>query len=169
MLDSLYNECNKDVAAYVRAHRLSCDEAEDLIQETWLKVNSHMHQLDEESKFKPWIMRIAHNVIRRYYRDNSRRRAREEAVGESLQSHPANGRQVAIAKQRRLTTASVLSSLPAHISLLLRMRYWDGLTYQQVADLTNQPLGTVITRTHRGLRATKKKLRYLGYVALEEV
>lgn len=156
------------------------DLAEELAQETFVKVVQKLSQQDgyrEQGKFEPWLFRIAMNNLR----DEMRRRGRQArpmdmspaATASSsdapsgwaaAQSTVISGgpsqpdepfEQLSRAEQvDQLRTA--IATLPDADQEVLHLRHTAGLSFAQIAETLDQPLGTVLARGHRALGKLKK-------------
>lgn len=136
--------------------------AEEITQATFVKVVGKLGQYNERGRFEPWLFRIAMNRLR----DEMRRRRRQastidfdqtppEALG-AVSNHPAPDAPLHVAEQARALHAAI-ARLPDADRELLHLRYTADLTFAQISEVLQEPLGTVLARGHRAL----KKLRVL--------
>lgn len=141
----------------------SVDQAEDLVQETYLRaLKSRGTFRATERGPRPWLFKILHNV----HRTRMGKKVRENADSESLDFHPApvpeplpdrvDWEQV----DQRLKAAIEALSVPLRTVVLL----WavEGLTYQQMADVTDVPIGTVMSRLYRARRSLAEQVADLA-------
>lgn len=150
--------------AYNMAYRLAgnATEAEDLLQETYVRAFRFFHRYDENLPFASWLYRIMTNV----HIDSVRKRLRIKTV--SLEnSGPENNRTWDIADLTAGADAILMeSTLDEPIQMGLRsmnpefrtavvLSDIEGLSYEEVADLMGTSIGTVRSRIHRG----RKQLR----------
>ncbi|MEW5765621.1 MAG: RNA polymerase sigma factor [Acidobacteriota bacterium] len=133
--------------------------AEDLCQETFLKVLKGLPSFRGGSSLKTWIYRIAHNV----WTDRLRARDPEETGGEE---HPAY-RVAADPRtplgrvedaQIRMALEAAMADLPRAQREALHLFYWDDLSVEEVAQALSVPEGTVKTLLFRGRRALREKV-----------
>lgn len=139
-------------------------DAEDLLQETFVRLVSMLGQYAHDGRFESWLFRIATNLIRDRIR---RSRASRES---SLIS--ADERQDEIQRDRRLdpdgdrerspvdrlATAEQLDELgraiqqlPEQERMVILLRHFSQMSFREIADLMEAPLGTTLARAHRGL------------------
>jgi RNA polymerase sigma-70 factor, ECF subfamily len=139
--------------AYQLTHNLS--EAEDISQETFLRVYRALPQSDWQRPFKPWLFTIATNLCR----DWARRRAwsfpdsTEET--EKLPDEVPPLIEHLEEKELREALQHAVDSLPPAYRIAIVLRYTEGLSYEQMSQALNLPLNTV--RTH--LSRAKQRLR----------
>lgn len=118
-------------------------DAEDLLQETWIRIVRGARGFDPRRRFRPWAYRIAANLAR----DRRRRlrvRPTEPLTGavEAPQLDPLVG----------IDVAARLGTLPASHREVLVLRYYQGLTESEIGEALGIPRGTVKSRTHHALR-----------------
>ena len=136
--------------------------AEEITQATFAKVVSKLGDYQEQGRFESWLFRIAMNQFRDEMR-RSKRQARPmdfdatppEALGPSDHG-PAPSADMEQAERIEQLQAAIMK-LPEADQELLELRYTAELTFPQIAETLDQPLGTVLARGHRAL----KKLRQI--------
>lgn len=123
------------------ARRVGPEFARDLASETFVRAFAARRKYDAgRGEPRPWLFGIAHNLLRRHYRDEERRL---RALAQ-LESAPAD---VAFGDEPRL--AAALAALPVEERDALLLFAWAGLSYEQVAETLALPVGTVRSRLHR--------------------
>jgi RNA polymerase sigma-70 factor, ECF subfamily len=135
--------------------------AEELTQDTFLKVFSKLHTFDVRQRFSAWILRVAHNTTIDYLRRHRPAtvsldfRPDEDApsVGERLPDEHAIPPDEAF-EQHRMAIAvdAALERLRPEYREVLVLRYQEGLDYEEIAQVIDRPLGTVKTFVHRARR-----------------
>jgi RNA polymerase sigma-70 factor, ECF subfamily len=162
------------VAAY--QHRLctfisrqtgSFQDAEDIVQETFLHayfaLGNYPAQRIQTLKTLPWLFRIALNIF--YTRQRARKIASVslDLVDQSehgLQLDMADDRErpdVALEKRADLETLQAfLTELPGPYREAVNLYYFEGIRYQEIAELLNVPIGTVKSNLHRGIRLLRR-------------
>jgi RNA polymerase sigma-70 factor, ECF subfamily len=128
---------------------LSGDQAaaEDATQEVFVRLSNKLGQFRGEAKLTTWLHRVTVNICR----DELRRRRRAQRL------LPEPAAQSEFSARRELHEA--LESLPEALRAPILLRYFEGLSYDEIADALGCPSGTVATRLHRGLKRLEK---YLG-------
>lgn len=155
------------------AYRLtgSADVAEDLVQETFLRVVQSIGRYDDRGRFEAWLFRIAANVAR----DHARRSARRGptagldagAGGRTDESDPADPRAAdplenAARREASERLAAGLARLSAPDREVLALRHYSGLPFREVASILGVPLGTALARAHRALEHLRKAMEGAG-------
>jgi RNA polymerase sigma-70 factor (ECF subfamily) len=145
------------VFALARSRCGSADAAEEVTQSVFATVAAKLggdHGAGayvEMGRFEPWLFRIAMNRIR----DEARRRERQAPATDpadlaKVQGPKSADRSAADAELGRLRLAVGL--LPDADREVIELRHHGGLSFRQIADLVNEPIGTLLARHHRALR-----------------
>jgi RNA polymerase sigma-70 factor (ECF subfamily) len=149
-------------------------DAEDLVQDTFVRAYRAVSQFRGDSTFRTWLHRIAVNVVRSHAaRQSSRgdRRTFRYARGASPDTDRGDeeseiGRVAADddlenAVVRRRMIDQALARLPPDVRLLITLRDVQGLEYREIALITGLPMGTVESRIFRGRRRLRPMLEPL--------
>ena len=151
-------ELRRDLAGlrpelYARAMRLarSPSRAEDLVQDTMLRALRFETQYQPGTNLKAWVGQI----LRTVFLSHCRRRKREVRALDHLQRDPCawvHPDQLAVMRSLSPRPASALGSLSQAYQQVVRLVDLEGLTYREAAERLNVPVGTVMSRLHRGRR-----------------
>jgi RNA polymerase sigma-70 factor, ECF subfamily len=166
--EELVRRYQRPIAAYVYRMVGDYDAALDLTQEVFIKVYNSLTRYRSEFKFSTWIYKIAHNAAI----DHLRRHAvRDQALtsgidGERrevlIESRRLTPEQESERKERRTEIESVVQLLPAAYRELIVLRHSQDLSYDEIAEVTGLPLGTVKNRLFRAREAMRDHLLQRG-------
>jgi RNA polymerase sigma-70 factor (ECF subfamily) len=152
----------------------NASDAEDLVQETYLKAYRAYGSFEEGTNLKAWLYRILTNAYINTYR--SKRRRPEESDVEDVEDlylyhrlsslEPSgSGRSAEEEALERFTDDEVkaaIESLPDAFRIAVLLADVEGFSYKEIAEITDVPIGTVMSRIHRGRRALQKALGSYG-------
>jgi RNA polymerase sigma-70 factor, ECF subfamily len=162
LMDSLYT-------AALRMTRNPAD-AEDLVQETYLKAYRAFAGFEQGTNLKAWLYRILTNAYINTYRAKKRRPDEQdlEEVEDLYLYRRLGGLEAASVGRsaedellERFTDTEVkeaLEALPEQFRIAVLLADVEGFSYREIADILDIPMGTVMSRLHRGRRALQKRL-----------
>ena len=159
-------------ALYTAALRLTHNpsDAEDLVQETYLKAYRAYNGFEDGTNLRAWLYRILTNTFINSYR-SKKRRPEETDLGEieDLYLYRRLGGLEAAAASRSaedelldfFTDAEVKSAveaLPEQFRLAVLLSDVEGFSYKEISEILDIPIGTVMSRLHRGRKALQRQL-----------
>src|SRR5258707_8952576 len=167
--------CSSDLVKYQRklARLLSrfirdASEVEDVTQEAFIKAYRALPSFRGDSAFYTWLYRIGINTAKNYLVALGRRaptvteidneEAEDVEVGEQLKDMNTPEQQM-MTRQIAETVNSTLLQLPEELRTAITLREIDGLSYEEIAQIMNCPIGTVRSRIFRAREAVAEKLR----------
>jgi RNA polymerase sigma-70 factor (ECF subfamily) len=164
--EELVHRYQRPIAAYVYRMVGDYDAALDLTQEVFIKVYASLSRYRPEFKFSTWIYKIAHNAAI----DHLRRHATREAVASSetdraeatVESRSLSPEQESERTERCSEIETVVQMLPAPYRELILLRHSQDLSYEEIAEVTGLPLGTVKNRLFRAREAMREHLMQRG-------
>ncbi len=161
LLDTLY-------AGAMRMTRKP-DDASDLVQETMERAFKAFHQFKPGTNLKAWMFRILTNTYINGYRKKQRQPVQSNADDvedwqmASAESHTSHGLRSAEAEALdRLPDGDIkdaLAAIPEDFRLAVYLADVEGFAYKEIADIMSTPVGTVMSRLHRGRRLLRDQLK----------
>jgi RNA polymerase sigma-70 factor (ECF subfamily) len=154
---------------YSAAFRLTrnATDAEDLVQETFLRAYRGFHQFEPGTNLKAWLYRILTNTFINSYR-KKQREPQTDSLDETedwyLYSRMAERGTEPSAETSVIESLpdedvqEALSSLPDQFRIAVLLADVEGFSYKEIAEITEVPIGTVMSRLHRGRKALEKRL-----------
>jgi len=155
VVDQVVERFSKPLFAFIM--RMIDDQAtaEDIFQDTWIRVIRNIGTFRGDCRFSTWLFQIALNLCR----NQMRRKARRSFVGIEEASNLADDPEVdgmkilQAQKVRRLVT-----SLPPKMREVIVLRYYHNKTDVEIAEVTGLPPGTVKSRIHRATELLRSKI-----------
>jgi RNA polymerase sigma-70 factor (ECF subfamily) len=149
-------------------------DAEDLVQETYLKAYRAYGNFQEGTYLKAWLYRILTNTFINNYR--SKKRRLEESNVEDIEDlylyhkiSTLNGAGIGRSAEDEVLdrfsdddVKQAIESLPEAFRIVVILADVEGFSYKEIAEITEVPIGTVMSRLHRGRKALQKALADYG-------
>ncbi|MDP8248958.1 MAG: RNA polymerase sigma factor [Candidatus Tritonobacter lacicola] len=161
----LFNRYKTRIMTFIYNYVGNYERAEDLFQETFIRLWRSRRRYDGERPLRPWLYTIAANLCRdnarkmRYRRTVSIDAAREGwAPSEKLPSPLPSPAKIAEEKESSLSLRAALDSLPKESRIAITLHQFHGLKYREIAETLGVPIGTVKSRIHSAVKQLRKIL-----------
>lgn len=170
--EELVRRYQRPIAAYVYRMVGDYDAALDLTQEVFIKVYNSLGRYRSEFKFSTWIYKIAHNsAIDHLRRFGTREQSLvNETEGETrelpLESRRLSPEQESERRERREEIEHVVGQLPPAYKELILLRHSHDMSYDEIAEVTGLPLGTVKNRLFRAREVMRQQFVERGITGI---
>lgn len=145
----------------IRISGASREDAEDVLQEVFIKTYVNLRAFDDNLKFSSWVYRITHNEVINSYR---RKKARPQSVmdldDEFLNNLASDFKtdRMADAKFLKENVARTMEKLDPKYREVLILRFWEDKDYKEISDILKKPMGTVATLISRAKSSFQHEL-----------
>jgi RNA polymerase sigma-70 factor (ECF subfamily) len=172
--EELVRRYQRPIAAYVYRMVGDYDTALDLTQEVFIKVYGSLRRYLPEYKFSTWIYRIAHNsAIDHLRRQGAGRMEKLDYTSDEtgtfekpLASGAPTPEQLSERAERRAEIEEVVEALPGVYKELITLRHAHDMSYDEIAEVTGLPLGTVKNRIFRARETMRAQLVERGITSI---
>ena len=160
--EALLTRHKSRVFAFIMSKIKNRDLSEDIFQDTFIKVINSLQKgkYNEEGKFLPWMMRIAHNLMIDYFRKGAKMRqvrpTAEFDIFDVLDDGNKNQEEEMIQTQVHADLKILIEQLPEEQKEVLKMRYFEDLSFKQISDLTGTSINTALGRMRYALINLRK-------------
>jgi len=154
------------IAALVSRYVSDAGEAEDVTQEAFIKAYRALGKFRGDSAFYTWLYRIAANAAKNHLVAKGRRPGADATIEDAegfdeggLLSEIASPEALAMGSELAEVVESALNALPDELKAALMLREFDGLSYDDIADVLGCPVGTVRSRIFRAREAIDQRVK----------
>ncbi len=153
------------------------EDAQDLVQDTYIKAYNSFHQFEPGTNLKAWLYRVLTTTFINNYRKDQRRPQTSDSELEDWQlaeasSHTSDqGKSTEDVVLENLPDSDIknaLAQIPEEFRMVVYLADVEGFSYKEIAEIVGVPTGTVMSRLHRGRKQLREKLtdyaRERGYV-----
>lgn len=157
--DALYERYETRLFAYLRALLLDRRDAEEVMHDAFMAALRDDTEILDDGGFRAWLYRIARNHALNRLRGTERHARHLSALAEVETDRTAPSAERALeSRQLEAALTSAVTRLPAPLGELFHLRS-SGLSYEQIADVVEVPLGTVKSRMHQMVHALREELK----------
>jgi len=154
------------IFAFIYRYVGSSEEARDLTQDTFTKAFQNLARLSDPSRFSSWLYTIALNECRMRFRRNKNVQhlsiEDESGVALELVTDEVSPEQGAVRLQEVVRLRKALGHLPDEQRAVIVMKEYQGLKFQEIAEIVAVPLSTVKSRMYLGLKTLKRLMEDVG-------
>jgi RNA polymerase sigma-70 factor (ECF subfamily) len=136
----------------MRRRLRSAEDADELVQQTFLQMHRARNDFDAGRKLRPWLMTIAFNLQRELFR---KRQRRPEAPLDTEPLAPSSDRTPFEKAVRAEQLRNALASLPEAQRVVIELHWFDELSFPEVAEVLGLTVSAVKVRAHRGYKALR--------------
>jgi len=161
----IYDLFSRKVLNFVYRMVASVEEAEDLTQETFITVYQKLGSLKDDSKFEPWLFRIARNYVYQKYRRRSPTtvsvdfRDEEGRVAAELVDERKGPQEAFEAGELERVVEEVIIDLPEKYREVFVLSAIQNLSYQEIAEIVGRSLPSIKTDIHRARLQVRKRVK----------
>ena len=154
------------IAALVSRYVADAGEVEDVTQEAFIKAYRALGKFRGDSAFYTWLYRIAANAAKNHLVAKGRRPGADATIEDAegfdeggMLSERASPEALAMGGELAEVVESALNALPGELKAALMLREFDGLSYDDIADVLGCPVGTVRSRIFRAREAVDQRVK----------
>lgn len=161
-LEILIDRHNRRIFNFIYSKVFDREITEDIFQDTFIKVirTLKMGKYNEEGKFLPWVMRIAHNLVIDHYRKSNRMPRYEGSpefhVFSVLQDEKLNAEKQLIRDQIDLDLNTMVGKLPEEQQEVIQLRMFQNMSFKEIAEKTGVSINTALGRMRYALINLRK-------------
>lgn len=167
--DALLMRYDAYIHSYIRYSVTDEDLVEDIFQETFIKVMTTIKsgKYTESQRFKQWLTRITHNLVMDFFRRAKIQQGRlqpffdedeADAAYRGIASDELNGEEAIIEADQLGELYNKLKLLPLEQRQVVQMRYWEDMSFKEIAELTGVSINTALGRMRYALINLRKHM-----------
>ncbi|MFC1544713.1 RNA polymerase sigma factor [Gemmatimonadota bacterium] len=163
--DELFKRYSRPLHAFIMRMTGERHTAEDIFQDTWVRIVRNIDSFRGDCKFSSWMFQIALNLCRNLARGQSRREFVElDKAGVLAQDPDVDADRILLAVKMK----KLVASLPDKMREVVVLRFYHEKTDFEIAEITGLPAGTVKSRIFRGMKLLKDKIESTGLAPMAE-
>ena len=160
--DKLYRKYERPLYSFVYRFVGNRESAEDLFQQTWLKVIRGLENYDERGKFASWLFGIANNCCIDLVRQKSKAKQNDYVSEQGMDRLPQKemiSDEQMISKEQTAQLANVIEKLPWEQKQVVLLRVYAEMSFKDIAVMIESPLNTVLGRMHYAVKNLRKLMK----------
>lgn len=155
----LYERYGPNLIRYIlKISNANYDEANDILQDAFIKIWINLNQFDDDMKLSSWVYRIVHNETVSYCR-KKKSFGKNNTVNieeQFLKGYDYELDEDISHEEKHLLTNTLLNSLPLKYKEVLVLKYFEKMSYEEISDVLKIPEGTVSVRINRAKKLLRK-------------
>jgi len=160
----LMEQCQHRLYRYLLRLVLQPSVAEDLFQQTWLRIMERIHHYDPQRGFEGWLFAVAHNLAIDHLRRRQPKSLDEPAFSEATRFSLARSADPGaldqlLSQEKADWIMEAVENLPVVLREVIALRFEEEMKLEEIAEALTLPAGTVKTRLRRALIALRQSLR----------
>ncbi len=144
----LMNKFQEPIYQYIRRMVVSHEDAQDILQEVFIRVFRHLDQFRYESSLHTWIYRIATNECVRLLNKHKEEVVSEEETRQELMEKLKASEYIDYENELAVKFQEAILSLPEKQRIVFHLRYYDELKYEEIASIMNSTVDTLKVNYH---------------------
>ncbi|MBD2871872.1 RNA polymerase sigma factor [Paenibacillus arenilitoris] len=156
--DYIFKNYKDKIYSFFIHSGINAEDAQDLTQDTFLKIYRFLDQQDANKNLAAWIFKIASNTAKDYYWKSSLFRGRRSKLERlSTFDNSSTPESILLQKEQKQELQRILLRIPFNYRVILLLRFTNELSYEEIAEIMNYSVNKVSVHLHRA----KKKVRKL--------
>ena len=161
-LATLINRHNQRLTSFIYSKVFDKEITEDIFQDTFIKVirTLKLGKYNEEGKFLPWVMRIAHNLVMDHFRKNNKmprfEGSPEYNIFSALKDDQLNAEKQLIKEQIETDVSALIAELPPEQQEVIRLRMYQDMSFKEISENTGVSINTALGRMRYALINLRK-------------
>jgi RNA polymerase sigma-70 factor, ECF subfamily len=156
--DALFHRYQLPLYSYVQELTRHEQTSLDLVQETFIKAIRHVGSLRDDTRFGPWLFRIAHQLCQQHGRKAQPPDSLEEVPEIDLADRAPSPSDELLSTEQKEFFLAAIDLLPVGLRAVILLHYLENFGLAEIADITGVPLGTVKSRLHHARRKLRQQL-----------
>lgn len=154
----LVQEYKERLYWHIRKLVLNHDDANDVVQNTFIKIHLNIHKFKGESSLYTWMYRIATNESINFINSKSTKMGLQNQEWIEAKAEGLKADSYFDGDEATLTLQKLIAKLPEKQRIVFNMKYFDGMTYQSISEILDTSVGALKASYHHAVTKIKSKL-----------